>query len=117
LAELKIVDLHGAPGLPHEHQFMLRAVERAYTGVFALLAIRRTCFFECVRSAPISLRGSGLCGALAGNFVEGEAGLGVNGILAGEGLPALDGDVDETRLELQRVRVAPDALRRQDRRA
>src|SRR5205823_12525669 len=32
---------------------------------FALLAIWRTCFFECVRSAPISLRGSGLCGALA----------------------------------------------------
>src|SRR5207248_9655786 len=33
LDELKIVDLHGATGLPHEHQFMLRAVERAYTGV------------------------------------------------------------------------------------
>src|SRR5947208_4948303 len=33
LAELKIVDVHGAPGLPHEHQFMLRAVERAHAGV------------------------------------------------------------------------------------
>src|SRR2546423_7677533 len=33
LTELKIVDVCCAPGLPHEHQFMLGAVERAYTGV------------------------------------------------------------------------------------
>src|SRR5262249_30037940 len=45
------------------------------------------------------------------------AGLGVNGVLAREGLPALDGHVDEARLELQRVGPAPDPLRRKDRRA
>ena len=31
----------------------------------------------------------------------------------GEGLPAPDGDIDETRLELQHIGFAADALRRQ----
>jgi len=65
----------------------------------------------------IGLRGTRYRAALADDFVEGQAGLGVNGILAREGLPALDGNIDETRLELERVGSAPDALRRQDRRA
>src|SRR3954471_1696625 len=33
LAELKIVDMRCAPGLPDERQFMFRAVERAHAGV------------------------------------------------------------------------------------
>jgi hypothetical protein len=61
----------------------------------------------------ISLRGAGYLAALAGDFVEGQAGLGVNGVPARESLPALDGDIDEARLELQRVGSAPDPLRRQ----
>src|SRR5438094_4745934 len=32
LAELKIVDVRGS-GLPHEHQLMLRAIERAHAGI------------------------------------------------------------------------------------
>jgi len=67
--------------------------------------------------AHIRLRRSRRRGALAGDFVEGQAGLGVNGVLAREGLPAPDGDVDEAGLELQRVGPASDPLRRQDRRA
>src|SRR5215471_7873093 len=68
-------------------------------------------------TAHTSLRRNGLCSAFACDFVESQAGLGVNGVLAREGLPALDGHVDEARLELQRVGPAPDPLRRKDRRA
>jgi hypothetical protein len=41
----------------------------------------------------------------------------VNDVLAREGLPAPDGNIDEAGLELQRVGPASDPLRRQDRRA
>src|SRR5215831_16395714 len=68
-------------------------------------------------TAHTSLRRNGLCSALACDFVEGQAGLDVNGVLAREGLPALDRDIDEVRLELERAGPAPDPLRRQDRRA
>src|SRR5258708_8398547 len=33
LAEPKIVGVRCGPGLPHEHQFMLRAIERAHAGI------------------------------------------------------------------------------------
>src|SRR5260370_38459764 len=33
LAELEIIDVRGGPGLPYEHQLMLRAVERAHAGI------------------------------------------------------------------------------------
>ena len=35
----------------------------------------------------------------------------MNGVLAREGLPALDRDIDEVRLELERAGPAPDPLR------
>ena len=41
----------------------------------------------------------------------------MNDVLAREGLPAPDGNIDEAGLELQRVGPASDPLRRQDRRA
>jgi hypothetical protein len=47
------------------------------------------------------LRGSACRAALACDFVEDQSALDVNGVLAREGLPASDGDVDETRLELE----------------
>src|SRR5262245_4456892 len=46
---------------------------------------------ESPASAHISLRGTGYRAALACDFVEGQAGLSVNGVLAREGLPALEG--------------------------
>src|SRR5207247_8827733 len=57
---------------------------------------------------------SGDHGALAGSFVEAQAGLGTNGILSRKGLPALDRDIDEAGLDLQRVGPAADALCCQD---
>src|SRR6266516_3943613 len=33
LAELKIVSVRCGPGLPHEHQLMLRAIERAHASI------------------------------------------------------------------------------------
>src|SRR5207253_224527 len=33
LAELKIIDVRRGPTLPHEHQLMLRAIERAHAGI------------------------------------------------------------------------------------
>src|SRR4029077_9828179 len=47
---------------------------------------------------------------LACEFVEAQSAINVNGILSREGLPALDGDVDKARLDLDRVSAAADAL-------
>jgi hypothetical protein len=48
--------------------------------------------------------------ALACEFVEAQSGINVNGILAREGLPALDGDVDKARLDKSpTVRRVPDS--------
>src|SRR5437588_5753824 len=33
LAELKIINMRGGPGLPHEHQLMLRAIETTHAGI------------------------------------------------------------------------------------
>ena len=45
--------------------------------------------------------------AIDSNLVEGESALRVDCIPAGEGLPAADGGVDETRLDLHRACVRP----------
>src|SRR5262249_29338823 len=67
-------------------------------------------------SAPVSRGdvGSGRRGARDCDFVKGQAGLGMNGVLARERLPAFDRDIDEARLELQRIGPPPDPLRRQN---
>jgi hypothetical protein len=56
-------------------------------------------------------------GAFICDFVEGQAGIGVDGILPGKGLPPLDRDIDEAWLKLDRVGPPADALRRQNGRA
>ena len=54
------------------------------------------------------------CAALASGFVEGQAGVGVNGVASRECLPPPDSDVDEAGLDLQRACTPTGALGRQD---
>src|SRR3954451_18015343 len=53
--------------------------------------------------------------ALCRNLIEAQPALGVACVPAGKGLPAADGDVDKTRLDVQRTGMASDPLGSDDR--
>jgi len=48
---------------------------------------------------------------MALDLVKGQAGLVMDGVPTGEGLPAPDGDIDEARLQFERIRPSTNPLR------